>query len=595
MPSVESKPVQRVPIGLPRPKTRWIRSIVDLPIRLAERALGLDRIEELAKAVEFGDPSKPALERALDATGIIPRYVPEELARIPETGAVAVFANHPYGGADGALLAALAMRRRPDVKILANNILSVFPFMREHGILVDPFGGADAARRNAAALREAIQWLKAGHVLVAFPAGEVSAVHWGDWTPQDPPWSTIPARLALAAGARVVPVWFEGGNRPLFHAAGLVHPRLRTALLPSEFVARCGHEIEVRFGRAIATSSADLDPESLTRLVRGRCELLRKSQPTPERTLPPQEPVGAPESSADQIAAELAALPPEARLFEAGAYDAFAVYARQVPRAMREIGRLREIAFRAVGEGSGHAVDVDRFDETYVQLILWNRESREIIGGYRAGVVDEVTQGVGVEGLYTSTLFDYSPAILDQLSNSVELGRSFVRVECQRQPMPLSLLWRAIAVFMITRGHRRMFGPVSISNEYDSMSKELIMQFLERHRLSTPFAKLVTPRHPPARRSIACWTDRESAQATSDIHHVERLIEEIERGQRAVPVLLRQYLRLNANLLAFNVDPDFGDVLDALMMIDIAQIDERIVRHYAGDEAVALIKSRLGA
>jgi len=204
MRAVEPKPVQRVPIGLPRPKTRWIRSIVDLPIRLAERALGLDRIEELAKAVEFGDPSKPALERALDATGIVPRYAPEELARIPETGAVAVFANHPYGGADGALLAALAMRRRPDVKILANNILSVFPFMREHGILVHPFGGADAARRNAAALREAIQWLKAGHVLVAFPAGEVSAVHWGDWTPVvDDPRASRP-RGGRAGGARLV-------------------------------------------------------------------------------------------------------------------------------------------------------------------------------------------------------------------------------------------------------------------------------------------------------------------------------------------------------------------------------------------------------
>ena len=595
---MEPKPVHRDPIGLPRPKTRWIRSIVDLPIRLAERALGLGRIEELARAVEYGDPCKPASERVLDATGLLPRYAPEELARIPESGSVAIFANHPYGGADGALLLALAMRRRSDVKILANDILAVFPFMREHGILVDPFGGSDAARRNAAALREAIQWLKAGHVLIAFPAGEVSAVHWGEWTPQDPPWSTIPARLALAAGARVVPVWFEGGNRPLFHAAGLVHPRLRTALLPNEFIARCGHEIEVRIGRAIATSnatsSAELDPESLTRLVRGRCELLRRSRSAPARTLPPQEPVGAPESTPDELASELRALPPETRLFEVGAYDAFAVSARQIPRVMREVGRLREIAFRAVGEGSGHAVDVDRFDETYVQLILWNRESREVVGGYRAGVVDEVTPGVGVAGLYTSTLFDYSPTILDQLSNSVELGRSFVRVEYQRQPTPLSLLWRAIAVFMITRGHRRMFGPVSISNDYDSMSKELIMQFLERHRLSTPFAKLVTPRHPPARRSIPCWTDRESAQATSDIHHVERLIEEIERGQRAVPVLLRQYLRLNANLLAFNVDPDFGDVLDALMMIDIAQIDERIVRHYAGDEAVELIKSRIG-
>jgi len=592
---MEPTPIHREPIGLPRPKTRWIRSIVDLPIRLAERALGLERIEELMQAVESGDPSKPPLERVLDATGMKPRYAAEEFARIPDTGSAALFANHPYGGADGALLVAIALRRRKDVKILANSVLAVFPFIRDHGFLVDPFGGPDAARKNAAALRQAIEWLKAGHMLIAFPAGEVSAVHWGEWTPQDPPWSTIPARLALAAGARVVPVWFEGSNRPLFHAAGLVHPRLRTALLPNEFVARCGHDVEVRFGRPITAAASELDPESLTRLVRGRCELLRRSQPDKRPVSPhAQRMVGAPESTPDELAAELAALPRAVLLFESGPYEAYAVRARDIPRGMREIGRLREIAFRAVGEGSGQPIDIDRFDDTYVQLVLWNRETREIVGGYRAGIVDQVTRGVGVDGLYTSTLFEYSPAILDQLSNSIELGRSFVRVECQRQPMPLALLWRAIGVFMIAGGHRRMFGPVSISNDYDSMSKELIMQFLERHRLATPFAKLVTPRHPPARQSIACWTDRESAQATADIHHVERLIEEIERGQRAVPVLLRQYLRLNANLLAFNVDPDFGDVLDALMMIDISQIDERIVRHYAGDEAAAIIRSTLG-
>ena len=169
-----------------------------------------------------------------------------------------------------------------------------------------------------------------------------------------------------------------------------------------------------------------------------------------------------------------------------------------------------------------------------------------------------------------------------------------MRLEYQRQPLPLSLLWRGIGLFMLRGGHRRMFGPVSISNDYHSMSKELIMEFLERHRLSAPFAGMVEPRHPPARRAIPSWTERERAHATAEFAHLERLIEEIERGKRAVPVLLRQYLRLNARLLAFNVDPDFGDVLDALMMIDIAQIDERIVRHYAGDEAVALIQSRLG-
>ena len=588
---MSASPAPRTPIGIPRPKTSWIRSVVDAPLRLAERALGLEQIESMTRAVEAGDPAVPATERVLQVTRITPKLVAGELERIPATGATVLFANHPYGGADGTVLMAVALRRRPDVKVLTNGVLRCFPFVSEHCIFVDPFGGADAARKNAAALREAIAWLKAGKLLVCFPAGEVSAVHWGEWMPQDPPWSVIPARLALAAGARAVPVWFEGSNRPLFHAAGLVHPRLRTALLPSEFVARCGHEVELRIGRPIATAGTGIDPESLTRLVRGRCELLRKSQPAP-RAAPTLAPVAAPQSSPEELAGEFAALPAEAKLFSESSFDVFVTRAAQVPRAMQEIGRLREIAFRAVGEGSGKPVDIDGFDENYHQIIVWNRDRHEIVGGYRAGVVSELTAGKGVDGLYTSTLFEYSPRLLEELGDAVELGRSYVRVEYQRQPLPLSLLWKGIGVFMLTRGHRRMFGPVSISNDYTSMSKELIMEFLERHRLSAPFARLVTPRNPPERRGIACWTERECAEATSDIQHVERLIEEIERGQRAVPVLLRQYLRLNAKLLAFNVDPEFGEVIDALMLCDIAQIDDRIIRHYVGDDALGFIRAR---
>jgi putative hemolysin len=261
---------------------------------------------------------------------------------------------------------------------------------------------------------------------------------------------------------------------------------------------------------------------------------------------------------------------------------------------MHEIGRLREISFRDVGEGSGKSIDLDRFDETYMQIIVWNREAKEIIGAYRAGVVRVVTKDIGTDGLYTSTLFNYSPSMLDALGDAVELGRSFVRPEYQRQPLPLALLWKGIGRFMIAGGHRRMFGPISISNDYQSMSKELIMEFLERHRLAAPFAKLVSPRNPPTRRDIAGWTDRERAEAVSDITHVERLIEEIERGQRAVPVLLRQYLRLNAKLLAFNVDADFGEVIDALMLFDMMQIDERILGHYVGEEGMQILRARFG-
>ncbi|MFM7050832.1 MAG: lysophospholipid acyltransferase family protein [Planctomycetota bacterium] len=583
---------RRKPVAIPRPSAAWARALVDAPLRLAERALRLDEIEAMASAVEQGDPSRSVIERVMQATRIRVKVDPHDLARIPAKGPVVLCANHPFGGADSTAMLEAALRRRPDVKFLANGIMGRFPFLHEHLIFVDPFGGVDAARRNAAAIRQALAWLKGGGLLGAFPAGEVSATHWGSWTPADPPWSTIPARLALSAGAKVVPIWFDGTNSGMFHALGLVHPRLRTALLPSEFVARCGSEIELRIGRAIATEGSTLDQESLTRLVRGRSELMRRTAPAPKPAVE-HAPIGGPLADADAIEAELRALPADARLVSESDYEVFVARAAQLPRTMPEIGRLREIAFRAVGEGSGKASDTDRFDETYWQLVVWNRTKREIVGGYRAGVVAEVARG-GVAGLYTSTLFEYSPRVLAELGDAVELGRSYVRPEYQRQPLPLSLLWKAIGVFMFRGGHRRMFGPVSISNDYASMSKELIMEFLERHRTATPFAKLVTPRNPPARRAVAGWTARETAEATADLAHVERLIDEIERGERAVPVLLRQYLRLNAKLLAFNVDNDFGDVVDALMLVDLAQIDERIMRYYLGDEGYRMARERYG-
>lgn len=571
-----------------------MRAVVDAPLRWVERTVGLEQIAVMADAIAGCDPSMPLADRVAKVTGIKPQVAPEELARVPTSGPVLVCANHPFGGADSTALLIALLSRRSDVRFLTNSILSRFSFLAPNCIFVDPFGGADAAIRNAGALREALEWLRDGHLLAAFPAGEVSAVRWGEWTPVDPPWSTIPARLALRTGAKVVPVWCEGTNRSLFHAVGLVHPRLRTALLPSEFVARCGRSVDFRVGRPIATEGCELDPEGLTRLVRGRCELLRHIE-RPARAQPVLTPVASSASTGDQLAEELKALPAERLLFSEGGLDVFAVRAAEVPRAMEEVGRLRELAFRAVGEGSGKPSDTDRFDATYWQILVWNPAAKEIVGGYRAGIVREVTDGAGVQGLYTSTLFEFSSDLVGALADGVELGRSFVRLEYQRQPQPLSLLWKGIGVFMLRRGLSKMFGPVSISNDYDSMSKELIMEFLERHRLAAPFTRMVTPRNPPKRQGVAAWTDRETAQATSDLVHLERLVDEVERGKRAVPVLLRHYLRLNAKLLAFNVDPDFGDVVDALMLVDLRQIDDRIIRYYVGEEGLALVRAGLNA
>ncbi len=595
---------QRTPLHLPRPHAPWARSLVDAPLRTVERLLGLTGVEAIAQAVDAGDPRIPALERVLAAMQLTPRVDAKDFERLPRLGATLVCSNHPLGGADSTALLALALRRRADVKVLTNAVMARFPFLEPYCIFVDAFGGATAARRNAMALRHALEWLREGHLLIAFPAGEVSAARWGQWTPSEAPWSTIPARLALSAHAAVVPVWCEGTNSRLFHAAGLIHPRLRTALLPREFVACCNSEVEIRIGRAIAPTAAlhdafphdalphqapPLDAEALTRLMRGRSELLRR-EARKEITPRVLVPVAAVESSREQLAAELAALPAESTLVREGDFAVFATKSSRIPRAMREIGRLRELAFRAVGEGSGLACDVDAFDDTYTQLIVVNTRTHEIVGGYRAGIVREVSRERGVRGLYTSTLFDYSPRILDELADAVELGRSFVAIEYQRHPLALNLLWKGIGAFMLANGLRRMFGPVSISHDYCAMSKELIVEFLTRHRLSQALAKLVVARNPPKHIAFPSWSERETALATSDFQRVDRLVDEIERGERAVPVLLRQYLRLNATLLALNVDHAFGDSLDALMLVDITQIDDRILRHYAGDEGVALVR-----
>ncbi len=583
-------------VTFPRPESAWARSLVDAPLRLAEHLFGLDTIDAMSRTVELGDPTQPVFDRILAVTGLSAHIDPSELTRIPATGPVLICCNHPFGGADSTTLMAKALQRRGDVKAITNAVMSRFSFLDPYCIYVDAFGGVAAARRNAAALRESLAWLRAGHALLSFPAGEVSASSWSNPTPCDPPWSNIPARLALATGAQIVPAWCLGSNRAFFHAAGLLHPRLRTALLPNEFLARRGTQVKIRLGHAIAAESSTLDATSLTRLVRGRCELLAPVDRGTTRIAPTTSIVPM-QSSADELAAELhalAALTPAACLVVEGKYRLYAARATEIPAVLRELGRLREIAFRAVAEGTGNAIDLDRFDDSYTHLVLWNLEAREVAGGYRALPVAHAARAGGVRGLYTSTLFNYAPGFLDEFSDAVELGRSFVRLEYQRQPVPLALLWKGITGFMLLGGYRRMFGSVSISNEYRAASKEILMGFLERNRLADSFANLVSARVPPERVVMAHWTSIESAAATTSLAQVDRLIDEIEGGARAVPIMLRQYLRLNAKLLGFSVDRSFGDVVDALMLVDFAQIDERIIRYHGGDAGVALMRQRFG-
>lgn len=290
------------------------------------------------------------------------------------------------------------------------------------------------------------------------------------------------------------------------------------------------------------------------------------------------------------LEAEIGALPPDQRLVERGRFHVYCARAGQIPRTLQEIGRLRELTFRAVGEGTGRGTDVDLFDAFYLHLFVWDAHAGSLVGAYRLGLVDEILARHGKRGLYTHSLFKYRTRMLESLSPAIELGRSFVRVEYQRSFAPLLLLWAGIGRF-IERSPRYavLFGPVSISARYAPASRRLIVEYLSAHRADTGLAREVRPRR-PFRAGVSAPAPNASA-APGSVEELSRRIAEIEPDGKGVPVLLRHYLELGGRLLGFNLDPDFSDTLDGLIMVDLREVEEAVMVRYMGKRGVASFRA----
>jgi len=544
---------------------------------------------------------RPFLEKVLDRLNIRYAVAEEDFCRLAVSNRpVIIVANHPYGGIEGIILASLLRSVRTDVKFMANYFLERIPELQEVLISVDPFGRADSRRRNIGPLRECIRWVRGGGMLVVFPAGEVS--HFDPLRGAvDPAWNTSIAGLVRKTGAPVIPVHFDGTNSMRFHAAGMVHPSLRTALLPAELLNKGKRTIRVSAGRIVPAerlSSFGTD-EELAGYLRCRTEAIAhrapKARPVRFAATPAEEPVTPPQNC-DHLAYEMERLGPDRLL---AAHQDLAVYLAEgddVPATLLEIGRLRELSFRAVAEGTGRAIDLDRFDEHYHHLVLWNRKEREIAGAYRIGRSDIIVSEHGVRGLYTRTLFTYGPEFIERLGPALELGRSFIRPEYQKSYVPLMLLWRGIGRFLVMHPHyRRLFGPVSISNAYHALSRHLMARFLSTHCADRELAGLMRPVTP-----FRSWrrfpSDRRMFDAT--IRHLDDLsdlIADIEQDGKTIPVLLRHYLNLGGRIAGFNVDRAFGNALDALIVVDLERTDRRALERYLGrDGAEAFLRCSQG-
>ncbi len=558
-----------------------------------ERALGFARINEIHRlsrstADEGPDYFRHILE-LLDVTYELPEG---DLPRIPAKGPVIVVSNHPFGCVDGIILLRILSQLRDDSKILGNFLLDRIPKVGAWSIPVDPFGGKDAARRNLASMRAALDHLKGGGLLGTFPGGTVSHFHPGEMRVTDPAWNRHVAALVRKSGATVVPVYFSGHNSFLFQLAGLLSAAFRTALLGCETVNKAGRKLHLRIGRPIPFSRLkDFESdEQLTGFLRVSSYLLRNrlSDRAHPVSIEPStgETIVAPLPQ-EHLALEVARLPLDNLLLEQGDLAVYVAPAAAIPHVLHEIGRLREITFREVGEGTGKPIDIDRFDNHYHHLFLWNRAENDIVGAYRLCKVDRVLATLGPAGLYTRTLFKYRPGFLENLGPAIEMGRSFIVSRYQQKHNSLSLLWKGIGE-IVNRDpdYKILFGPVSITQEYNRLSKNLLVRFMVEKLRHPRLSRFVRASNPFRGIHLMGVSKEDIAESVRSIEDVSALISEIEEDGKGIPVLLRQYLRMNALLLSFNVDKNFSNALDGLMIVDLSETDPRLLKRYLGDEGL---------
>lgn len=572
---------------------------------LVEKFLGVSGVNQIYAEVhaqlEHPEDDQAFFMKTLRVMGVHFEIDNADFERIPKTGSLIVIANHPFGGVDGVVLGALLKGLREDAKLMGNYLLANMEGIRGSIIQVDPFGNEDSARSNLAGMRQAMRLLKEGGCLGAFPAGEVSSLNMKSRAVVDPAWTTHIANLARKTSAPILPVYFEGRNSNLFQLAGLAHPRMRTALLAKEFCRARGREIRLKVGQLIEPKRLDQfeNTAAATEYLRLKTYALKdlSSQRSRKRLrLPFRSASGsksiqplAPEQSVLRMVREIDALPPSSRLVEHGDFEIFCADSQRIPTVLKEIGRLREETFRAVQEGTGQARDLDEFDEYYLHLFMWNRSESEIVGAYRIGLADKIVEEFGKQGLYTSTLFQYRSKFLEKLGPAIELGRSFICIKYQKKHASLALIWRGIGEYVARHPeYRTLFGPVSITDAYNNISKDLMVNFFREHSFDEEMSRYVKPRKPPKSfKMLKGVSLKHIGEAIKSVDSVSAIVSTFEEDQKGVPILLKHYLKLNGVLVSFNVDPAFSDVIDGLIIVDLCKSDPKIMQRYLGKEGYA--------
>ena len=527
----------------------------------------------------------------------------KSISNIPATGPVVIICNHPTGIPDGIVMIETITRVRKDVKVLGNFLLDRVEPMKPYLFPVNPFDEVKGG--SLAGLKLALKHVTDGGCLLLCPAGEVSTWHggWGKKWVSDRKWHSSAIKFLRKSGATIVPCWIEARNSLTFHLLGKIHPRLRTLMLCREIFNKKGQTFPITIGAPIAPSRLkELDNiNTYADYLRAMVDYLRDCREKPVRSLADianeQGDMSDIEAPVDRAAlrAEVEGLSPESKLFDHG--DHFSVYlvkTEQIPLMMREIGRLREITFRSIGEGSMKSSDIDQYDAYYRQLFIWDKEAGALVGAYRMGFGGEIMEHYGLDGFYTHSLFRYDESLGGMLRQSIELGRSFITTDYQRKPTSLLMLWRGIFHTLLSHhDYRYLVGPVTISGEFQRSSKTIILNHLQQQCFNHEIAAQVHPR--TGAEGIDAPIDASLIKGVENIALVDKIVSDIEKDERCIPVLIKKYLQLGSEVVGFNVDHDFCDALDALMVLDIEAVPEQKMQMLVRELDEEVVASRLAA
>jgi len=538
------------------------------------RVISLRKLNK-AYARAYSENGLDFIQKAFKEFGFTHKVDEKELENIPKEGAFITVSNHPFGGIDGLMLIKTMAERRADFKIMANFLLERIAPIKDYLLIVNPFEELKEKKSSFQGIKHAIQHLNNNAPIGIFPAGEVSTYHNGSVEPIDKAWQSTIMRIIMQAKVPVVPVFFAGTNSKTFHLLGKIHPRLRTVYLIRELFNKKGQTLHMRIGKPISVKELESfeNRQDLSAFLRAKTYSLGASLTRNNGRISPNMPrkkaKKIPEAiSKEVLTQEIDQLPKECLVQHEGKFSLYITPHNHIPNVLYELGRIREITFRQAGEGTNKKVDIDKYDRYYHQLFIWDNQAHRLVGGYRIGIGKEIMDCYGIEGFYINSLFKIDKAFYPYLEKSIELGRSFIVKEYQKSPLPLLLLWRGIWSYLDSNpSYLYMIGPVSISNKMSSFSKSMLVQYIQTYYFDNELAQYINARNSFEPNFGTVNPDIVLEKVGDNLNLFDKYIEEVEASKMKLPVLLKKYLKQNAKILGFNIDPKFNNALDGLLFL----------------------------